>query len=234
MGASNGLCSAHKIQYRPIFNGNNLTGIGKFLLSTYLVRPRHTLIAGLRDPTSASAQALQELPHGTDSKIITVKIDSTSSTDAKAAAETLVSQHGITKLDVVIANAGVSKYFGQARVTPASEMLDHFAVNTVAPLLLFQATASLLDAAAVLGGRPKFVVLSSGAGSLGLVESLPVENTAYGASKAAANFVTRRIHYENPKLIAFPVNPGWLQTDVCGKPLRTEFLAARLISRLRF
>jgi len=151
-----------------------------------------------------------------------VKIDSTSATDAQVAASTLASQHGITKLDVVIANAGVSKYFGSARVTPASEMAEHFAINAVAPLLLFQAMASLLDAAAAAAtpsasGRagPKFVVLSSGAGSLGLVESLPVENTAYGASKAAANFVTRRIHFENPKLITFPINPGWLQTDVC-------------------
>ncbi|KEF55961.1 uncharacterized protein A1O9_07541 [Exophiala aquamarina CBS 119918] len=208
-------------------------GIGKALLSTYLLRPKHTLIAGLRDPTSTAALALQDLPHGTDSKIITVKIDSTSSTDAQDAAEILVSQHGITKLDMVIANAGVSKYFGKARVTPATEMADHFAVNAVAPLLLFQATASLLDAAAaaaaptatptatIPNGSPKFVVLSSGAGSIGLVESLPVENTAYGASKAAANFVTRRIHYENPRLIAFPINPGWLQTDLGNHAAKT-------------
>lgn len=188
----------------------NSLGIGKVLLSKYLLRPKHTIVAGVRDPANASSQALQELAHGTDSEVITVKIDSTSESDATTAVETLVSKHNISKLDLVIANAGVSKYFGKATVTPASEMVDHFSINTVAPLLLFQATASLLAAAP----SPKFVLLSSGAGSLGLVESLPVENTAYGASKAAANFVTRRIHYENPKLIAFPINPGWLQTDV--------------------
>jgi len=94
-------------------------------------------------------------------------------------------------------------------------MADHFAVNTIAPLLLFQATAPLLNSAAT----PKFVVLSSGAGSISDVDKLPVENTAYGASKAAVNFVTRRIHYENPNLIAFPINPGWLQTDVSSASL---------------
>ena len=47
-----------------------------------------------------------------------------------------------------------------------------------------------------------------------MVEQLKVENTAYGASKAALNFITRRIHAENPGLIAFVINPGWLQTDV--------------------
>jgi norsolorinic acid ketoreductase len=95
-------------------------------------------------------------------------------------------------------------------VTPAEEMAIHFKINTIAPLLLFQATASLLSASS----KPIFVVLSSGAGSISGVDKLPVENTAYGASKAAVNFVIRRIHYENPNLIAFPINPGWLQTDV--------------------
>lgn len=188
------------------------SGIGKALLATYLARPQHTVVAGLRDPNGPSSahHELQQLPHGTDSQVIVVKIDSTSDRDAEQAVETLVSKHGVSKLDIVIANAGVSKYFGAARVTPAAEMADHFAINAVGPLLLFQATAALLDAAP----NPKFVVLSSGAGSLGLVDTLPVENTAYGASKAAANFVTRRIHYENPRLIAFPINPGWLQTEV--------------------
>lgn len=180
-------------------------------MSTYLLRPEHTVVAGLRDPTNNSSKELQNLPCGPNSEVILVKIDSTSQTDAKTAVGILQSEHKITKVDVVIANAGISSYFGKAAITPAEEMSNHFAVNTVAPLLLFQATASLLNAAS----KPKFVVLSSGAGSLSQVENLPVENTAYGASKAAVNFVTRRIHYENPNLIAFPINPGWLQTEVC-------------------
>lgn len=89
-------------------------------------------------------------------------------------------------------------------------MYDHFTVNSVAPLLLFQATWPLLQKSA----NPKFVGISSGAGSLTMVAQLKVENTAYGASKAALNFVVRRIHAENPGLVAFVINPGWLQTDV--------------------
>lgn len=110
----------------------------------------------------------------------------------------------------MIANAGISNYFGKATVTPAAEMLSHFKINTVAPLLLFQATFPLLNNAP----NPKFITITSGAGSIGNMGNLPVENTAYGSSKAAANFVTRKIHFENPNLIAFPVQPGWLQTDV--------------------
>lgn len=124
--------------------------------------------------------------------------------------EALGSQHGIEKLDLVIANAGISKYFGKASVTPVQEMLDHFTINAVGPLLLFQATSSLLSAS----HEPKFVAISSGAGSIGGMDKLPVENTAYGSSKTALNFITRRIHFENSHLIAFSINPGWLQTDL--------------------
>jgi norsolorinic acid ketoreductase len=170
----------------------------------------HTVIAGLRDPLSPSSIELQNLPHGNQSQLLLVKLDSTSETDAMAAIQTLVSEYAISKLDIVIANAGVSQYFGSALITPAKEMLDHFTVNTVGPLLLFQATAPLLKAAPA----PKFVVISSGAGSITQMDKLPVENTAYGASKAALNFVTRRIHCEIPNLVAFPINPGWLWTDV--------------------
>jgi norsolorinic acid ketoreductase len=153
---------------------------------------------------------LNDLPHGKDSKVILVKIDSAHENDAIEAVKVLKSECKITKLDVVIANAGISNYFGKATVTPAEEMLSHFKINTVAPLLLFQATVPLLNAAAT----PKFITISSGAGSISNMGNLPVANTAYGASKAAANFVTRKIHFENPNLIAFPIQPGWLQTDV--------------------
>jgi norsolorinic acid ketoreductase len=115
------------------------------------------------------------------------------------------------RFDIVIANAGISAYFGKATETPAKQMTEYFSVNTIGSLLLFQATVSLLH----LAERPKFIALSSGAGSIDGMEALKdVQNTAYGASKAALNFVVRKIHFENPGLIAFSVNPGWLQTDV--------------------
>ncbi|KAH7208369.1 hypothetical protein BKA60DRAFT_611321 [Fusarium oxysporum] len=184
-------------------------GIGRGLFETYIARPDHAVVAAVRDPTAESSKALLHVTKGTNSRCILVKIDSASETDAPDAMSTLKRDHGITKLDLVIANAGISKYFGTAEVTPVKEMMDHFKINSVAPLLLFQATWPLLHAAKA----PKFVTISSGAGSLGFMENLKVENTAYGSSKAALNFITRRIHFENPDLVAFSINPGWLQTD---------------------
>lgn len=181
------------------------------MLQRLVARPDHVLVAGVRDPNSSSSKSLLELSCGTDSSVILTKIDSASNTDAFTAIQSLTSEHGITRLDLVVANAGISQYFGKAAVTPPAQMTQHYRINTVGPLLLFQATANLLKAAP----RPKFVAISSVAGSIGGMEKLKdVHNTAYGSSKAALNFVIKRIHLENPDLIAFALNPGWLQTDV--------------------
>ncbi|KAH6972796.1 hypothetical protein BKA56DRAFT_592832 [Ilyonectria sp. MPI-CAGE-AT-0026] len=185
-------------------------GIGKALFKAWACRPNHTVIAAVRDPDSESSKALHSFALGRGSKAILVKIDSASEADFPTAIETLRSQHGIEKLDLVIANAGISNYFGKATVTPVQQMLDHFTINAVGPLLLFQATSGLLSASPT----PKFVAISSGAGSIGGMDKLMVENTAYGSSKTALNFITRKIHFENSHLIAFSINPGWLQTDL--------------------
>lgn len=185
-------------------------GIGRVMAAAYLLRPAHTVIAAVRDPSSGQARSLTSLPRGESSSLILAKIDSASDDDALSAVESLTFQHNVDHIDLVVANAGISNYFGAARVTPPKEVMEHYRINVLGPLLLFQATAPLL----LKAKQPKFVTISSGAGSIDGVERLKVENTAYGASKAALNFVTRRIHAENEGVIAFPLNPGWLQTDV--------------------
>ncbi|KAF5691916.1 ketoreductase [Fusarium denticulatum] len=201
-------------------------GIGRGLVEKYIARPNHVVVAAVRDPTAKTSKELLHATKGTDSRCILVKIDSASETDALEAMSTLERDHGVEKLDLVIANAGISKFFGTAEVTPVVEMMDHFKINSVAPLLLFQATWSLLHAAKA----PKFVTISSGAGSLGFMENLRVENTAYGSSKAALNFITRRIHFEKPDLVAFSINPGWLQTDLGNHAAQSSGLSAAPVS----
>ncbi|KAH7418082.1 hypothetical protein BKA64DRAFT_635229 [Cadophora sp. MPI-SDFR-AT-0126] len=185
-------------------------GIGRGLLTIYLSRPNHVVVGTARDINPALSANLDAIPKGENSRLIMLKLDSASTTDASKVVETLKSDYQISHLDIVIANAGISSYFGPARITPPEEMLSHYTVNTLGPLLLFQATAPLLDC----GSNPKFVAISSGAGSISGMDNLKVENTAYGASKCALNFVTRKIHMENPGIIAFPINPGWLRTDL--------------------
>ncbi|PNP85011.1 hypothetical protein FNYG_01536 [Fusarium nygamai] len=106
--------------------------------------------------------------------------------DALDAMNFLKLDHGITNLDLVIANAGMSKYFGTAEATPAKEMMDHFKINSVAPLLVFQATWPLLHATKA----PKFVTISSGAGSLG-VELLHMDRPKQHLTSSRGGYALR-------------------------------------------
>lgn len=169
-----------------------------------LLRSDVIVVAAVRDPSSSSG-TLHKLGVGERSKLIVVKIDSIIETDADSAVRLLKTDHNISKLDVVIANSGIAKHIGSVLETPIAEVRDHFEVNTIGPLALFQATWPLLSNALC----PKFVVITSHAGSIGDMEHEPFEMLAYGVSKTAINFVARRIHLSYPSLVAFPLHPGY-------------------------
>lgn len=181
-------------------------GIGLGFVSTLLLRPSSVVIAAVRDLNHDTSKALSDLPTGENSRLIVVKVDSTSDADAEAAVASLQKEHHISKLDVVIANSGIAKHSGPAVSTPVSEIREHFEVNAVAPLLLFQASWPLLEKS----DNPKFVTITSAVGSIGDMDRIPWPTSAYGTSKAAVNYLTRKIHFENEKLIAFPIHPGYV------------------------
>ena len=185
-------------------------GIGKGIVSELLLRSETTVIAAVRNPQDDTSKALDRLPKSENSRLILIKIDSGSETDAQAAAETIQKDLGITRLDVLIANAGISKYYGPAATTPALEVKEHFTVNALGPLLLFQAFWPLLQHSP----EPKFVAVSTGAASLTDMGTLPLPVAAYGSSKAALNYIVRKIHFENESLVAFVISPGWVQTEM--------------------
>ena len=138
------------------------------------------------------------------SKLIVIKVDSLSEADAVDAAKALQSTYHIDHLDVVIANSGIAKFWGSALETPIKEVQEHFAVNTLGALITFQAFYSLLEASI----SPKFIVVSTAVASIAEQENILFPATAYGASKAAVNYITKKIHMENPRLISFPLHPG--------------------------
>jgi len=185
-------------------------GIGRGFVENYLARPDITVVAAARNPAGKDAQELLTLPTGKGSKLILVKIESTSDTDAVKAVETIKAQ-GVSHLDLVIANAGIfkSEAFKDVAVMKTADLLEHVDVNTGGPVRLFQAVLPLLKAAK----QPKFVVISTIVASIGNADQIPWNITAYGASKAAVNFLLRRIHIENPDLVALAIHPGAVQTD---------------------
>ncbi|KAK0373641.1 short-chain dehydrogenase [Colletotrichum limetticola] len=190
-------------------------GIGLGLVASFLLRPSST-----------------NLPKGGGSKIIIVKIDSSVETDPAKAVSILQRDHSITALDVVIANAGITHSSGPVIKTSTVAIRDHLAVNTIGPLLLFQATAPLLRASKT--GRPVFVAVTSILGTISgmeSLESLPPALSPYGASKAAMNWFIRRLHFEEMWLTSFLLHPGTVATDIVksvidGTDLKLEDLGA--------
>jgi norsolorinic acid ketoreductase len=191
------------------------SGIGKGLLSTYASRPNTLAIAAIRDgPDSEVASTLTSLPTGAGSKIVVAKYDAGSPTAAVELVKFLQSTHQVKSLDVVVANAGILKHFGPAREASSQTMMEHFEINTVAPVLLYQATQPLLSASK---HTPKFFMISSSIGSNGLQDHYPMPMIAYGMSKAAINWAASRIHREEDRIVVVAMQPGWVQTAMGNK-----------------
>ena len=176
------------------------------MVEVYISRPDTTVIAAVRDPANTTAKALNNLSKGKNSKLIIVKIDSTSTTDPADAVKELQTSYQIPKIDVVIANAGISDTadFGPVTAIKIPSLNTHIAVNAIGPLVLFQAVSPLLEKSA----QPKFAVVGSPLGSIGGMEERPYPCSVYGISKAIANYLVRKIHFENTGLTSFVIDPG--------------------------
>lgn len=47
-----------------------------------------------------------------------------------------------------------------------------------------------------------------------LSEQIQVSNAAYGPSKAAVHWLTKRIDVEEERIASIVLNPGWVQTEM--------------------
>ncbi|KNG45670.1 short-chain dehydrogenase reductase sdr [Stemphylium lycopersici] len=194
-------------------------GLGLGFVKTFLQQPSTTVIAAVRDPSNAS-KSLLDLPKSSTSKLVIVKLDSSVTTDPAAAISLLKRDHGIKALDVVIANAGIAQSGARVTETSVDAMKDHFAVNTIAPVILLQAAKPLLEASNT--GRPIFVSISSVIGTIGgmeMLDKIPSVQSPYGGSKAALNWFVRRLHFEEPWLTSFVFHPGVVATDLAAGSL---------------
>ena len=181
-------------------------GIG-FGLAQLVAANGNIVFGGARTPSKATA--LQKLA-ATNPNVHVVKLESTSASDVAAAAKTVEATTG--GVDVVVANAGIANNWQKATDASVDAVYEHFRVNAVGPLLLFQALYPLL----LKRETRKFVVVSSIAGSMTIATNIPVPLTVYGASKAAVNFITETIHKEHKEegFTVFPIHPGMVATDM--------------------
>lgn len=189
-------------------------GLGKGFTTALLSRPDTTVIAAVRD-IERSISILEKIPKARGSKLITIKLDSSVESDAENAVRVLLSRHNIASIDVVIANAGIGHSGATVAELPANIIREHFEINTIGPVLLFQALKPLLQASQ--SGNPKFIAITAASGSLTLQESfadLPIQFTPYSISKAALNLVVKKINIDEPWLTAYVTHPGVVRTDL--------------------
>ncbi|TGO81869.1 hypothetical protein BPOR_0991g00030 [Botrytis porri] len=85
--------------------------LGKGLLERFLALPNHIVIAATRDTSHKISKKLADLPKGSGSGLIVVKIDDSIEQDAFDVVQELQDQHNIQHIDIVITNVGVSMTF---------------------------------------------------------------------------------------------------------------------------
>jgi NAD(P)-dependent dehydrogenase (short-subunit alcohol dehydrogenase family) len=183
-------------------------GIGKRLVEVHLSRPDTTVIGSIRNSSSPAVEELKAYKAADGSKLILVHIESTSPEDPKnAVAE--IEAAGVDHIDVVIANAGGSPPVEVIDEVTTDNLVAAYLTNAVGPVLLFQAVKPLLQKSK----NPKWATISSGGGSTQLI---PVINShvtpAYGAAKAALNWLSVAITSTNPWLTTVIIHPGLVQT----------------------
>ncbi|KAL6236474.1 hypothetical protein BDW75DRAFT_206882 [Aspergillus navahoensis] len=194
-------------------------GLGLGLVTSLLTRPFTTIIASVRNSEAEEAlkSALSTIAPGQNSTVHIIHLcfspDSRSSaptTPSEILASLTSSRPEITHIDILIANAGFATPMTPALRTSASDLRASFEVNTIAPLMVFQAFWPLLKRAQ--SGTPKAVFMTSSVGSIGGQEPLP--GGAYGPSRAAGNWLTRAIHlqHESDGPVAVALHPGWVKT----------------------
>jgi norsolorinic acid ketoreductase len=181
-----------------------LIGIGKELAKQHLAKPKTTVIVTVRSPKDVSALQNSEFAVADGSKLIVVTYDSSQPETAKSFVSELERKHDISSIDTVIGNAGIGSGWVSVAESNVAEAIQHLNINAAGPLGSYLAVRPLL----LKASEPRFVVISSELGSIGMQAERKIPDCVYGMSKAAVNFLVNKIHNEEEKLIAFPIHPG--------------------------
>lgn len=135
-------------------------------------------------------------------------------------------------VDLLFNNAGIMAERGSIADIGADNLMDHYTINAVAPVLVTQAMLPLLVAAecAIV------VNMSSSFASLELKSANMPQRYSYSMSKAALNMFTKTLAFEvaDSGVAVVALHPGWTRTDLGGPnaELTPEESAAAMVETL--
>lgn len=114
------------------------------------------------------------------------------------------------KIDYYISNAGVAYAYTEVHETPRESYINHWTVNALGPIEVFKVVKPFMAA------KNYLVFISSAAGSIGSVGSMPIEInvSAYGSSKLALNFLIKQMSVEQKSSVVISLNPGLVATEM--------------------
>ncbi|KAK6199593.1 uncharacterized protein RJT21DRAFT_115382 [Scheffersomyces amazonensis] len=164
------------------------------------------IVATARDPSKAAE--LKELAAKNGNiEIIPLAIDNDESV---AAIDSELTKIGVDGIDIYVANAAISDSYYTVLDCPKDVWLNHYTVNSLAPILVLQKLHKYL----LKKQTRKIAFISSGIGSL--TQYIPTPISAYGQSKAALNFSVIELSHElKPEgFNVVAISPGVVSTDM--------------------
>ncbi|KAI1781464.1 hypothetical protein F4818DRAFT_436654 [Hypoxylon cercidicola] len=118
----------------PITGGNRGLGLG--LVKRFLTQPNHIVIAAVRSPNHMLLQSAGTIL-GTGSDLIGMEYDA-SVWDSAGGIVTQLLLYNVHHIDIVVANAGITKTFSWAKDVTPDDMREHFEVNVLGGVALRQ------------------------------------------------------------------------------------------------
>ena len=187
-------------------------GIGYGIAGKYISEGARVILADVLDTGAEAARALGEQAEF-------YRIDLRDRAAIFSMADTLFGKYG--RLDVLVNCAGVALPVPTFQLT--EEQIENvIAINMKAPLYCCQAIGKYMRRQ----GSGSIVNISSGNSRM-----INVGRTPYGITKGAVNLLTMQLGAEWA-MYGIKVNaiaPGWIETEMVKRPLRSGFLDAKKI-----
>jgi NAD(P)-dependent dehydrogenase (short-subunit alcohol dehydrogenase family) len=190
-GSGRGLGKCLSFRLRGTLCQHRHISTGLALVQTLANRENVLVFAGVRKPSPGLESVAARYPEKV--KIVTLLSGDTANNEMVVAEIKRLAG----RLDIVIANAALGVVTGSAFATSPRSMADHYDVNVIGPLVLFQTTYPLLKASTP---SPKFIPISSSLGSIEVGATSGTDWFAYGVSKSALNYLAKKLRHDHDGL----------------------------------